>query len=71
LEFLSRQSYKILILIKFSWTVPEVIVCICAVDFWYTKNISGRLLVGLRWWEEIEEVSGKSIWVFECRVDES
>lgn len=29
-----------------------------AVDFWITKNVTGRLLVGLRWWEEIDETSG-------------
>ena len=23
-----------------------------AVDFWQVKNVSGRLLVGLRWWQE-------------------
>ena len=24
-------------------------------DFWVTKNLSGRLLVGLRWWNEVKE----------------
>lgn len=28
------------------------------------KNISGRLLVGLRWWNETDD-NGESIWVFE------
>jgi hypothetical protein len=28
-----------------------------ALDFWVTKNVTGRLLVGLKWWEEIDEVS--------------
>lgn len=23
-----------------------------ALDFWQVKNVSGRLLVGLRWWQE-------------------
>lgn len=35
-----------------------------AADFWNVKNISGRLLVGLRWWNETSP-SGESIWVFE------
>ena len=26
-----------------------------AADFWTVKNVSGRLLVGLRWWNEIKE----------------
>jgi len=28
-----------------------------AIDFWITKNVTGRLLVGLRWWEEIDEAT--------------
>lgn len=35
-----------------------------AADFWNVKNISGRLLVGLRWWNETAE-DGTSVWVFE------
>lgn len=31
------------------------------------KNITGRILVGLRWWNYIDE-EGKSIWVYESRV---
>jgi len=26
-----------------------------AVDFWIVKNISGRILVGLRWWVDFDE----------------
>ncbi|PKU39993.1 hypothetical protein llap_9699 [Limosa lapponica baueri] len=29
-------------------------------------NVTGRLLVGLRWWNQIDE-DGKSHWVFEAR----
>ncbi|KAI8889390.1 FAM18B [Backusella circina FSU 941] len=35
-----------------------------AFDFWTVKNISGRLLVGLRWWNEIQP-DGTNKWVFE------
>lgn len=35
-----------------------------AADFWNTKNVAGRLLVGLRWWNETSP-EGASIWVFE------
>jgi len=35
-------------------------------DFWTTKNISGRLLVGLRWWNEVKE-DGSNVWIFESR----
>lgn len=34
-------------------------------DFWITKNISGRLLVGLRWWSIVDPATGDSQWVFE------
>lgn len=34
-------------------------------DFYYLKNIAGRRLVGLRWWNEVNSTSGDSHWVFE------
>ena len=40
-----------------------------AIDFWFTKNIAGRLLCGLRWWNKIDN-DGKSEWIFECLTDE-
>jgi len=36
-----------------------------AADFYYLKNIAGRRLVGLRWWNEVDVNSGDSKWVFE------
>lgn len=39
-----------------------------AADFWVVKNVSGRLMVGLRWWNEIKE-DGTNHWVFECSLD--
>eukprot|EP01017_Pseudomicrothorax_dubius_P007108 TRINITY_DN12152_c0_g1_i4.p1 TRINITY_DN12152_c0_g1~~TRINITY_DN12152_c0_g1_i4.p1 ORF type:complete len:224 (-),score=36.91 TRINITY_DN12152_c0_g1_i4:85-756(-) len=42
-----------------------IVIVICsAVDFWFVKNISGRILVGLRWWSEFDE-DGDEIWKFE------
>ncbi|KAG0292876.1 Golgi apparatus membrane protein TVP23 A [Linnemannia gamsii] len=35
-------------------------------DFWTVKNVSGRLLVGLRWWSENRE-DGTTTWLFESR----
>ena len=37
-----------------SWFVPCVI--LLCVDFWVVKNITGRIMVGLRWWSDIDEV---------------
>ena len=39
-------------------------VLLAALDFWVVKNVSGRILVGLRWWNEINDL-GESIWKFE------
>ncbi|KAJ3097487.1 Golgi apparatus membrane protein TVP23 A [Phlyctochytrium planicorne] len=32
-----------------------IIVLLLSFDFWTVKNVTGRLLVGLRWWNEIHE----------------
>lgn len=42
-----------------------VTVFLAALDFWVVKNVSGRILVGLRWWNEIND-NGESVWRFEC-----
>jgi len=41
-----------------------VTVFLAAIDFWVVKNVSGRILVGLRWWNEINDL-GESVWKFE------
>ena len=35
-----------------------------AMDFWTVKNVTGRILVGLRWWNQVKE-DGTSEWIFE------
>ena len=42
-----------------------ITVLLGALDFWVVKNVSGRILVGLRWWNEIND-EGESVWRFEC-----
>ncbi|KAI4801167.1 Golgi apparatus membrane protein TVP23 homolog B [Pseudochaenichthys georgianus] len=42
------------------------IILLLSCDFWTVKNISGRLLVGLRWWNQVDD-DGRSHWVFEAR----
>ena len=44
--------------------VMTTVILFIAADFWYTKNISGRILVGLRWWNEVKE-DGSEEWKFE------
>lgn len=46
------------------------IILLLSCDFWTVKNVSGRLLVGLRWWNQVDE-NGKSHWVFESRKSNS
>jgi len=47
-----------------------IIIMSSAFDFWTVKNVSGRLLVGLKWWSK-REPDGSEKWCHECRVDES
>jgi hypothetical protein len=55
--------------VPFVGNLPYSSVFICvtlllAADFWAVKNVTGRLLVGLRWWNRIRE-DGSNEWVFE------
>ncbi|XP_076235605.1 putative Golgi apparatus membrane protein-like protein CG5021 isoform X2 [Calliopsis andreniformis] len=42
------------------------VVLLLSMDFWTVKNITGRLMVGLRWWNYVDD-NGNSHWVFESR----
>jgi hypothetical protein len=42
-----------------------ITILLLATDFYYLKNIAGRRLVGLRWWNEVDTTTGDSRWVFE------
>ncbi|KAJ6581262.1 hypothetical protein B0H19DRAFT_1114498 [Mycena capillaripes] len=42
------------------------VVVLLAMDFWNTRNVAGRTLVGLRFWNQVDE-DGESYWVFESR----
>ncbi|XP_036622301.1 Golgi apparatus membrane protein TVP23 homolog B-like isoform X1 [Trichosurus vulpecula] len=44
------------------------IILLLSCDFWTVKNITGRLMVGLRWWNHIDD-DGNSHWVFEARKE--
>ena len=55
------------------WFTDSDIVVLCgcilllAADFWVVKNITGRLLVGLRWWNKVE--NDTTTWIFESAED--
>ncbi|KAG7265825.1 hypothetical protein CRUP_020093 [Coryphaenoides rupestris] len=42
------------------------IILLLSCDFWTVKNITGRLMVGLRWWNQVDD-NGENHWVFEAR----
>jgi hypothetical protein len=49
-----------------------IVVTVCCIlllsaDFWVVKNITGRLLVGLRWWNKVEGDTTR--WIFESAKD--
>lgn len=48
-------------------TFSVVIILLLACDFWVVKNVTGRLLVGLRWWNKVDEDETK--WIFESAED--
>ena len=60
--YLTPPSLSVLIFI--------ITILLLSADFYYVKNIAGRRLVGLRWWNETDSSSGESTWVFES-ADES
>ena len=37
------------------------IMMLLSADFWVVKNVSGRLLAGLRWWRVVTE-TGELVW---------
>lgn len=42
------------------------VILLLSADFWTVKNITGRLMVGLRWWNYIDD-NGESHWVYESK----
>ena len=46
-------------------TTFVAVVLLLSADFWTVKNVSGRLLVGLRWWNRINADTGETEWHYE------
>jgi Eukaryotic protein of unknown function (DUF846) len=46
-------------------TLTVICILFLAADFWVVKNITGRLLVGLRWWNQVDGETTR--WVFESK----
>jgi hypothetical protein len=47
-------------------TLFVLIILLLSMDFWVVKNITGRIMVGLRWWNYVDD-DGVSHWVYESR----
>lgn len=63
-------SYLLLGFLTSSFVIQFVVtVTLLAIDFWTVKNVSGRLLVGLRWWNEVGEDGTTQVWRFESLAD--
>lgn len=63
-------SYIIIGLFTKNFVIQFVMtVTLLAFDFWVVKNVTGRLLVGLRWWHEIAEDGITQQWRFETIHD--
>lgn len=43
-----------------------IVVVLLAMDFWNCRNVAGRTLVGLRFWNQVDD-DGESYWIFESR----
>ncbi|KAM0330014.1 hypothetical protein ACHAQA_004183 [Verticillium albo-atrum] len=71
LTFLGFRISSVLVYFLGLWIIKSMImifiitILLLAADFYYLKNIAGRRLVGLRWWNEVDPQSGDSKWVFE------
>ncbi|KAG9257953.1 uncharacterized protein F5Z01DRAFT_670610 [Emericellopsis atlantica] len=71
LTFLGFRISSVLIYFLGLWIIKSMImifivtILLLAADFYYLKNIAGRRLVGLRWWNEVDPSTGESKWVFE------
>jgi hypothetical protein len=44
-------------------------ILLLAADFWVVKNVTGRLLVGLRWWNRVD--NDTTTWIFESAEDQT
>jgi len=47
-------------------TTFVIIIILLSMDFWTVKNITGRLLAGLRYWNYVDD-AGNNHWIFESK----
>ncbi|EGR27808.1 hypothetical protein IMG5_188780, partial [Ichthyophthirius multifiliis] len=64
----SFLAYFILIIFFESLQVNCFVIVMISIDFWVVKNITGRLLISLRWWSECKQ-NNQTQWIFECKIN--
>jgi len=52
--------------VKHHLAIFVLIIFLNALDFWVVKNITGRFLIGFRWWNEYDEYGLEKV-VFEMK----
>ena len=68
LKIIAAASFLLLGIFTSNDAIIMLVVISCgAMDFWYTKNISGRFLVGLRWWNILNPQTGEERWIYESK----
>ena len=71
LKFLAFFAYIFRSALHLSYISTFVCVLVLlSVDFWLTKNVCGRLLAGLRWWNAADAQTGQIVWKFEAWTHE-
>lgn len=66
-KILAITSYQVFPIFTDEITFDLIFVMIfTAFDFWTVKNVTGRLLVGLRYYSEIKD-DGTEIWLYESQ----
>ena len=64
---LAIVAYFVCFWMKASFVTSFVIIIILlSMDFWTVKNITGRLLAGLRYWNYVDD-AGNNHWIFESK----
>lgn len=65
-KLIAISSFILLSIFLQNSTIYLIVILLGAADFWIMKNLSGRKLVGLRWWNEVKE-NGEEVWIFESK----
>lgn len=74
LKLAAMFSYLFLYLIVSSQIYTFIsVITLLAVDFWTTKNVTGRVLIGMRWWngEDDTEQEGWYFESYDIKIDKS